>query len=250
VCLLAATLVGCQSIGNPIAPTDTRAKRADRTRAELQTRLGVGYLQRGQWDAARKRLASAVEADPDYAPAHNALGALNERLHRNETAGVEYHKATDLDPTFGPARNNYGGWLCRNGRYDEADREFQDAARNPGYGTPQLAYFNAGICKEKRGDTQGAVAYFKKSLDLDPKFPLSLFAMSESNYRARRYLSARAYLQRYHAVEKQTAKTLWLGVRIERQLKDRKTAASYAAVLRSKFPEAPETQKLLAMDNK
>ena len=54
------------------------------------------------------------------------------------------------------------------------------------------------------------------------------------------------YLQRYLEVGKHTSKSLWLGIRIERDLGDNNAASSYAMLLKAKYPDAPETRELLA----
>lgn len=251
--VMSISLVGCTTttggsdIGtgtSDLTPAEPRDRDA-RNRAQVQTQLGIGYLREGQAQKALNRLRTATRTDPTYAPAHNALGSLYEQLRQPEQAGQHFKRATELDPTFAAARNNYGGWLCRAKRYDEAEHEFRRAAENPLYDVPQLALFNAGVCAQKRGDTAAATRYFRGSLQRDPRFAQSLFAMSEISFADNNALSARAYLQRYLEVGKHTPRTLWLGIRIERELNDKNAVSSYAMLLKSKFPTSRQTRELL-----
>ena len=65
----------------------------------------------------------------------------------------------------------------------------------------------------------------------------------------RAVLSARAYLQRFLEVSKHTAASLWMGIRIERQLGDKDAIASYKLALRNNFPDSNEAT-LLEAENK
>ena len=76
----------------------------------------------------------------------------------------------------------------------------------------------------------------------------ALIQMADLSFRAERYLSARGYFQRYSEVAKHTAKTLWLGIRIERQLGDRDAESSYRLLLEKNYPDSPLTQRLLESD--
>jgi len=244
--VLMVVLAGCESTSVRDAPP----VRDKRERAQLQTQLGVGYLREGQTDQAYQRLTAAVDIDPTYAPGHNALGLLYERLRQSDKAGAHYARATVLDPSLAAARNNYGGWLCRRERYAEAIEQFEQAAANPLYEAPELTLYNAALCVERRGDTDAATEYLRRSLERNPKFPQALLKMSELSLAASNPLSARGYLQRYLEVGSHGPTSLWLGIRIERELGDKNAVSSYAMLLKSKFPDAPETKKLLASEGR
>ena len=243
---LVTVLAGCET--TPIREPASSRDAKTRENAEVQTQLGIGYVRQGQLERALQRLQGAARIDPSYAPAQNALGMLYERLRRPDEAGRSYRRAVELDPAFASARNNYGGWLCRNGAFKEAEAQFRAAADNPLYDVPHLALFNAGICLQRQGDSAGAIAYLRRSVDLSPKFAPSLYTLAQLSYAAKNYLSARAYFQRYLEVGKHSAKTLWLGIRIERVLGDKNAVSSYAMLLRRKFPNSEEARQLRATE--
>ena len=71
--------------------------------------------------------------------------------------------------------------------------------------------------------------------------PDALYELADLSFKQRKYLHARAFVQRYLDVAKPNPQILWLGVRVERQLGDEAAAAGYAKQLKERFPTADET---------
>jgi type IV pilus assembly protein PilF len=144
------------------------------------------------------------------------------------------------------AQNNFGSFLCRTGRYDEAEQHFRQALNNSLYVRPEVAYSNAGSCMMTAGNLDKAESYFRSALERNPRIPAALEGMAEISFQQQRYLPARAYLQRYEEVGELRAKGLWLGVRVERALGDEAAAQTYASRLRTTYPDSHETGELEA----
>ena len=177
------------------------------------------------------------------------MGLLSERLGRVEEAETHYRRAIELNPGDSAAQTNYGSFLCRTGRYEEGEQRFVAALKNSLYDRPEVAYSNAGVCVKRAGEFVKAETYFRAALERNPRIPSALLGMSEVSFAKQRYLPARAYLQRYLDVGPHSAKTLWLGVRIERELGDQQTEREYAARLKTQFPDSDETQLLLESES-
>ena len=242
--LLSGLLSACETI--PTTEQTTGGKPTTTSKvAELQTQLGIGYLRQGKLELAWNRLQRALDADPNYSTAHNAMALVQERLKDPEKAEEHYLRAVTLNPADSAAQNNYGSFLCRNRRYEEGEHRFLQAAKNPLYDQPEIAYANAGVCLKRAGQYQKAERYLRTALEINPEIPVALLAMSEVSLQTKRYLPARAYLQRYLAVASHSPQSLWLGVQIERKLGDKNTASSYAMMLKSNYPDSRETQLLL-----
>lgn len=239
--MLLALLSACQS--TPVQPTST--PQAANRLAELHTQLGVGYLRQGKLEQAYNRLERALAADPNFSTAHNAMGLLQEQLNNPKEAEKHYLRAVSLNPGDSAAQNNYGSFLCRQQRYEEGEARFIMVTQNRLYDQPEIAYANAGVCMKRAGNMDKAEHYLRTALQFNPKIPQALIAMSELSYEKKRYLPARAYLQRYLEVANHSPQSLWLGVRIERELGDKNTASSYALLLKSNYPDSKETQLLL-----
>ena len=140
--------------------------------------------------------------------------------------------------------NNYGQFLCQEARYDEAEEIFLKAAQNPLYSTPEIALSNAGTCAMAQSKLDIAETHFRNALEKNPRVAVALIQMSQISYENANYLSARAYLQRYLEISPHTAKSLWLGIRIERELGDKNTLSSYTLLLKNKFPDSREAALL------
>jgi type IV pilus assembly protein PilF len=240
--LTLALLSACQS--TPVQ-TDGGVPQAASKVAELHTQLGINYLRQGKLEQANNRLERALSADPNFSTAHNAMGLLQEQLKKPDEAEQHYRRAVSLNPGDSASQINYGSFLCRQQRYEEGEARFIQVTENPLYDTPEIAYTNAGLCMKRAGDYEKAERYLRTALQINPKIPQALFAMCELSYDKARYLTARAYLQRYQELAPHTPRSLWLGVRVESELGDKNAASSYALLLKSNYPDSRETQLLL-----
>jgi len=246
LCLL--SVLGCQTVDQKPDFVIQGAQEVNPL-ADLQTQLGIGYMAEGKFELAWERLDKALETDPRYSTAHNAMGLLYERLGQTEEARAHYEKAVTYNPRDSSARNNFGSFLCRQGLLDEAQTQFIGAVDNPLYATPEIPYTNLGLCMFQRGEKQQAETYLRQALRLNPQVPNALIVMSDLSFTDGQELSARAYMQRYTEISSHSARTLWLGVRIERALGDLDTAASYALLLRSNYPDSNEARLLLESES-
>jgi type IV pilus assembly protein PilF len=213
--------------------------------ASVNTQLGLGYLRNGQLTLAWERLNTALQADPNYATAHNGIALVYDRLNEPDKAEEHFKRAIELNPSDSAALTNYGAFLCQLGRTEEGEKHFLQAVANPLYNKPAMAYTNAGTCKLQVDDLEGAEAYFRAALQADPRFPLALLNMAQVSYDKGEFLAARAYMQRLEEVSNHNPRSLWLGIRIEERLGDKDAVSSFAMLLKANYPDSRETQLLL-----
>lgn len=209
--------------------------------ADLNAQLGLAYMEQGEYEQAMRKLQHAVELDSRSANAHHYLAELYKKLGQNREAEEHFRKALSLAPSDPMLLNNYGVFLCGQRRLDEAQKNFLAAVKQPFYRTPEVAYNNAGLCAMEMPDLAKAEEYFRAALRLNPNMPDALYEMADLKFKQQEYLSSRAFLQRYLDVAPATAPILWLGVRVERNLDDKSTAAKYAKQLQEKFPSSQES---------
>lgn len=220
----------------PVTPTYDKQEIAQKNLA-----LGIEYMRIGKYQLAMDKLNRARIAKPDYPPVYDALGLLHQKTGQAEEAEKYFLHSLKLNPDNSSTLNNYGQFLCNQDRLDEAEINFVTAAENPLYQTPEIPYANIGFCAYRNNQVDKANNFFQKALTLNPKMPTVLIKMSEISYGNGDYLSAKEYLTRYLSTSKHTPESLWLGIKIERELGDKNIESSYAMLLRNKYPDSSET---------
>jgi len=235
--LVGTLLVSCASM--------EKSQKKNLRIAQTHVQLGVGYLRQGQHDWALEKLKKALSAMPDYGPAHSTIAFIYSQLGESDLANDHYLTAIELLPDDGGVHNNYGVFLCEQNKLEQADVQFLMAINAPRYDTPELAYENAGTCARRVPNIEKAENYLRAALKRNPRLAVSLFNMAEISFTQKNYLSSRAYIQRFEEVSPHSAKSLWLGIQVERQLGDKTAASSYAKQLQSKFPNSEEFKLLL-----
>ena len=215
--------------------------------AALNVQLAIGYIDRDQYGVAQEKLDKAIEQDPDNVDAYTTMAYLKRRVNELDEAEDYYLQALDIKSTNPNIHNNYGGLLCQMGRYDDALDEIRLAYEDPFYQTPYLAYANAGTCLLDKGDYQQAEKMLRKVLRDQPNYAGALLSMAEIGVKTEKYLMARAYVQRYHAIARPTAESLWLQVQSEKALGAQEHYLKYARKLLNDFPDSDEAGMLEEM---
>ncbi len=212
--------------------------------AEINVELGLKYMNEGMKNVALEKFQKALEQNPDLPVAHNAIAVLYESLDEKDLAEKHFRRALAIDSKQSQTHNNYGGFLCRNDRWKEAEQHFVKAANDPLYEQPYVAYTNAGTCAFGAGEAAKAEEYWRKALQLNPKFAPALLYMARLSVQQEEFLSARAYIQRLHEAARPTPESLWLGIQTERVLGDKNAESSYSLLLRNTYPDSPQAKQL------
>lgn len=215
--------------------------------AHYNMQLGVDYLRRGKLDLARDKLQRALKQDPKLPQAHTAIALLYEQLSEPDRADKHYRQALTLS-SEAAMHNNYGVFLCRQGKRAKAEQHFLKAIEDPLYGTPEAAFTNLGYCLRQGGELQRAEESLRKALRKNSKFPDALWQMANVAFEQGNYLPARAFLQRFAAGAPLRSPSLWLGLRIERELGDDAAVEDYERQLIQDFPESVQTRRLLEQE--
>lgn len=226
-------------------PVQQPVPASAKERARAHTELGAGYYQVAQYKVALEEFKEALDIDPRYVPALSMMGLVYMELKQDDKARQSFERALKIDPADPDVNNNYGLFLCNRQREKESLRYFVAAASNTLYSSPQEAYANAGVCARRAGSNAEAMEFFQRAVQLDPGYPRALINLAQLQFGAGQYDRAKLNLSRYMQVTKTPdAPSLWMGVRIERQLGDRAAMMSYSTQLQQRFPDAQETRLL------
>ena len=212
--------------------------------ARVHTELGQRYMANGDMQTALEKLTMALKFDPNCAPAHTVIAVLYEKINNLPEAEVHYRKAVELEPAKGDPNNNLGVFLCHTGKMAEADQYFRKAVADPFYQTPDLALTNEGVCQLRAGDVAGAEASFRDAIARNPGNAEALFQLANTLYLHNDAFRARAFMQRFDALNKPTAASLKLGYDIELHLGKTDGAQTYNKQLQSQFPDSEQAHAL------
>lgn len=216
-----------------------------RNRAKIHTELGSLYLQDQRFGVAIEEARIAIEADPSYAPAYNLLALVHMFLQETPQADEHFRHALRIAPADPEINNNYGWFLCQSGRERQSIEHFMVAVKNPLYSTPSRPLANLGLCYQKLKDDKAAEEFFLKALRADNASAQAMFGLGEVYYRNGRPYEARKQVADLHKLGEPNARSAWLALLIERKIGDREAEARYNSILRRKFQESPEYQKLM-----
>jgi type IV pilus biogenesis/stability protein PilW len=167
VCIFAAILAGCA--GNSV----NRKKEAD-----ARMRMGVTYLDQRNLPMAMQELAKASELDPENAEVEMVLGLTYQA--RGDLSKAEEHlrRAISMKSDYAEARNNLGIVLAERKEWDKAIREFEAAAENVMYTTPERAYFNLGEAYRAKGDPANAEGAYRRAVRANDRYAPAYTALS------------------------------------------------------------------------
>lgn len=236
--LLALAACATQERSGPFGKSDEEA-------AAVNAQLGASYMQSGNLQQANEKLRRALKQDPSNPDVHATYALLLMRLGKPDEAGDHFERARSLDPDNPRLQNNHATLLCERGDYDRAIDLFLEVAENPLYESPAAAYANAGTCARDAGRDDDARTYLRRALDTDGRFRRPLLELAELAYDNRRPDQAADYLERYHEAVRQSARSLWLGVRIERMRGDREAAERYGRSLVRNFPDSDQADQFV-----
>jgi type IV pilus assembly protein PilF len=213
------------------------------SRAKAATELAAGWFQQGQYATALEELDNAVKVLPNYAPALGVYGLVHHALKEDAKADSYFKRALEISPTNGELRNNYGWFLCRVSREAESVEQFEKAAADPLYKTPELALQYAAQCATRVGKMAIAENAYRRILETDRTSYVAHFGLAETTYRVGRFTDARSHIRNVMNAQPVPVTALYLGACIENRLGDRAAESSYVSQLKNRFPRATETAR-------
>ncbi len=225
-------LQGCVQTGGPKGAAET----AEAVR--IYSDLGLGYLRQGKLDQSLQKLQRALELNSRDPASNHYIAEVYKQMNETKLADRYFEKAAELDPKNPMLLNNYGAFLCDQSRFADAEKYFLRAAELPRYQTPELAYENLALCALRVNNPVQAELYFRKALAIDPKLQKSLYQMAQISYDNKDYLTARAFVQRFHSVVDPSELGLKLAIKIEQALGNESALQEYRQALKKRFPDA------------
>jgi type IV pilus assembly protein PilF len=243
--LLCSLLLGLPACASRLAePSDgvlAPSQETDaRQRARLRLELALGYFDNGQTTVALDEVGLALAADPGYVPAHVLRGVVHMRLNNDALAEASFRHALQLHPRDPDALHNLGGLLCQQGHHAEGIDFFARALAVPAYAAQARTWMAQGLCQLRMGRFAEAEHSLRRSHELDAAHPVAAYNLAALLHRRGEDQQARSYIQPLNNSNLANAQTLWLGVRVERRLRNTVTVDQLAQQLGQRYPQSPE----------
>lgn len=246
--LNAVLLAGCVSTASePMSMMKTAQSPANPEAAAL-ARVGIAaqYIRSGDLDAAQRSLASALETSPKLPEANNMMGVLLQRegSEPNQIKAEEYFKrAISYREDFAQAHNNYGVFLSGRKRYAEAYAQFETAGSQLGYADRYAALENLGSTALVLGKQAAAQQAFTQALQANRDSTVARFELAEIFLKQNRIQVARSLYDEYLQLagdQQQSPRSLWLGMRIAKEVQDTGRLQSLTERLQLVYPNSDE----------
>lgn len=235
--VLCAVLTGCVTqtetvFTEPASPEDALEKRVA---------LARQYIGQGNWDAAKRNLKVASELDDSNPEVFEAFALVYQSTGESELAEENFRRAISLDKKFSRARNNYAAFLYGQERYREAEAQLLEVVKDTLYNARPQAFLNLGLCRLRLFDERGAEEAFLRTLAMQRDNTVALLEVAQLRLDAGDSRNASLYYDKYRElVRQQSARALWLGVRLARATGDADALGSYSMALRNRYPESAE----------
>ncbi len=234
----AAGAPGASSRGaEPITESDEPEARK---RARIRLELASGYFEAGQTTVALDEIKQSLAADPSFGAAFVLRGLVYMRLNDLPLAEDSFRRALQINARDADALHNYGWLVCNQKRYREAIQMFDGALSNPTYGGRAKTLMLKATCQLRMGDPGEAEATFARAYELDPANPYVGYNLAHLEYQRGDLTRAQFVIRRLNNSELANAETLWLGIKIERRLKNNDVVDQLAQQLSRRFPKSRE----------
>lgn len=209
---------------------------------DKRVELGMQYLGIDKRDNARRQFTRALEYRKNSAEAWHGIGLVHEANGEIEPAGRAFQKAlryADEDNRT-PIAVSYGKYLMGQKEADKACPYFAEAGTDFDYNRRSEALYFLGKCSAITGDIGRVKSSYEHALNIDDRFTAPMIELAEIYFNEGEYTRSKRMLDRFLALSKPTAQSLWLSIRIERVFGNRDKEASNALALRNLFPYSKE----------
>lgn len=232
---LCLTLTAC------VTTTNAPQQKVDLVKAEAtHVKAGLNYLRQRDKESARRHFLKALKLNSKSAGANNGIALVHQMEEEYELADQYYRKALSIDPDYALARNNYGVFLYSQERYQAAEKHLSIVAKDFTYGRRTIALISLGKTQLKQNKVTEAEKSFKQVLSINFRQPQAQLELADLYFQQKNYTNSKFYLDQFAKYARQTPRSLWIGIRIERIFGNKDKEASYALALKNLHPYSNE----------
>lgn len=212
--------------------------------------LAAGYYAADDMVNAKRHVDSALDIDPRSAEAHNIRALIHQREGEHRLARETFEYAVRLDPTNSRVRNNFAAFLYGREDFQEAYEQLRLVAGDTEYESRPLAFQNLGLAAAAAGHREEATEAFERALRLDSTLHRSSLMLAELYFENGDFEQARDYYEQFRVSSQfnnvpWTARSLWLGIRLEWRFDNSAAARDYARQLEQMYPDSEQYRMYL-----
>lgn len=244
VLMTGVLLLGCAHPAGEAGTASASGSAGDETdarrRARIRLELAANYLQMGQHNVALEEIRQALTTDPSYADAYHLRGLAYMGMGDLVQAEESLKRAQSMKPADPDILHNYGWLHCQRQQYEQANQWFERALATPGYTARGRTYLSQGMCYQRAGRIAEAEQALQRAYEIDPGNPVAGYHLASVLFARGDAKRAQFYIRRVNNGEFSSAESLWLGVRVERALKEFVAMRQLGEQLRKRFPQSKE----------
>jgi Tfp pilus assembly protein PilF len=158
-------------------------------------RVGEGFYSSGDYSLALKNLLEAYETIPDDPYLNNSLGLVYLAKDRYDLAETHFKRALELKKDYVDAQNNLGAAYLKQEKWSLAIECFEDVSKNLIYAYPEIPLSNLGWAYFHQKKYDKSSSYFTKSLEINPRFIISIHGLASVYLETKEHLKAIDFLQ-------------------------------------------------------
>jgi type IV pilus assembly protein PilF len=215
-----------------------------RIKAQSRLDLAIAYLQENKLMFALDNVKRAIKDDSNYSDAYNVRGLIYMRLNELPLAEESFQTALQLNKNDADTLNNYGWFLCQQQRYRESSIYFKKSLANAkNTNNSQVkALTNFGICQMREGLAESAESNLLAAFQLDAQNPYISYSLMQLYWSTKNYERAQYYAQLINNTHAASAKSLWLGIKIEHAMSNKKNMQQLGTQLLKRFSNTLEAK--------
>jgi len=216
--------------------------------------LAIGYFEAGDMGAARRNINNALALNSRSADAYNVLALVLQREGDTQLARETFERALALESNNSRARNNLAALLFDMGEYEQSYRQLEIVANDTTYDARALAFENLGLSALRTERPERAEYAFERALQLNSNLYRSSLEMAQIKFDKGEFAVAMTHYSQFVTTSNfynvaQTARSLWLGIQLERRFDNEEGAVLYGALLQNLYRDSPQYQDYLNSQN-
>jgi len=195
---------------------------------------------------AKLNLEKAKKFAPNLVQVYTAFAHYYDSVGEPEQAITAYEKALSINSDDADTLNNYGVFLCKQKRFQDAEKQILKAIAVPSYILVAQSYENLALCQLQANNFEKAELYLDKAILHSPSNASTLLHMVRLQYAKADYKNAQVFLKKYEkATRRFSPDALALAYKVFEKQFNRKTAKNYGSMLVKMFPNSYESKQYL-----